>query len=314
MAERGNEERSWLRPLGLFVLALALAIGSPLVLIGVPLALLSFLLPESNLRSLAVGTLVLVLVFTAGAGSGLWYLERGWAVLVGAWFAAVTLAWPGWTFVNRGLAALTGGTVWTVLALTFLGGWPVADELVQERLDAGAVATLEVFGAVLGSESGDMESALRDAVIRTAEIQGVLFPALLALASLAGLGVAWWLYLRLARNSGRGLAPLRSFRFPDPLIWVLIGGISLVLLFGWSESWGRMGSNLLVLMIGLYALRGVGVVVFLTGGLTVPAIILTTLALLLVPPLVLAAAMAVGIGDSWFDIRSRGRQNGVPEG
>jgi len=306
--------RSWLRPLGLFGLVLALAIASPLALIGIPLALLCFLTPEAGLRSAVVGAALLILVFSGAPASGIWYLERGWAILVGAWFVAASLAWPDRSFVLRALAGLGGGTASAAGILAFLGGWPVADQVVRERLEASAAATSEVFGGLLPGNAGEAGMAFQEAVVRTAEIQGVLFPAVLAMASIAALGVAWWLHVKLTRDLGSGLEPLKRFRFPDPLIWLLIGGICLLLGFGWTEGLGRMGANLLVFMVGLYALRGLGVILFLTGGLSVPAMVLAGLAVLLLPPLVVAGAMAVGVGDSWFDLRARNGAVGPVEG
>jgi hypothetical protein len=300
-----GRERQWLRPLGLLGLALALAIVSPLALIGVPLALLSFLVAGGRIGSLVVGAALLLLAFGGEATSNLWYLERGWAVVVGGLFVAATLGWPGRAFSERALLAVAGAAGWTALVLEFLGGWAVADGLVKDRLATGAAATAEVFGAWLGDEAEGAGSAFQDAVLRTAELQGLVFPALLALATLAALGVAWWVHVRLAEGSAMGLGSLRGFRFPDPLIWVLIAGIALMLSFGWDEGWGRMGTNLVVFMAGLYALRGAGVLLFVTGGLSVPAWILVAVAAVLAPPLVLAGALVLGMGDSWLDLRAR---------
>ena len=58
-----------------------------------------------------------------------------------------------------------------------------------------------------------------------------VFPALLALQSLAALALAWATYHRLGRaRLGAPLEPLREFRFNDQLVWGLIVGLTIVLL------------------------------------------------------------------------------------
>ncbi len=305
MARQTAAGARWLRPLGLFVLVMALAVGHPLVLVGVPFALLSFLAPGPRLRSLLAGAVVFALIFAGSPSEGLWYLERGWTVLVGGWFVAVTMARPGLPLVQRSLLSVGGAAAWAAGTLLFLGGWEVAQSRIQARLDAGATATLDLLGGRLEGTGDGVGQAFADAVVRTAELQGLVFPALLALATLAALGVAWWLHLRLAAGTDRGLGPLRLFRFPDVWIWALVGGLALVALAGWTEGWGRVGTNLIVFMAGLYVLRGLGVALFLTGGVSLMGGILVGVAAILAPPLLLAGAMALGVGDSWFDLRSR---------
>jgi hypothetical protein len=312
MLEGGRKERRWLRPLGLFLLVMALAVGHPFALIGVPLLLLSLLMPEVGKRSLILGAFLIVFLLPGGPDAGLWYLERGWALLVGGWFLVLTRTRPDRPFLEQGLLALGGGTVWAALLMVAFGAWERTQTLVEERLSRGAEATMDLFGSISEGQDGEMTSAFAEAVVRTSEIQGVIFPALLALATLAALGVAWWLHVRISTGSDAALGPLRSVNFPDPLIWVLIGGLILLLVAGWDEGFGRVGTNLTVFMAGLYVLRGAGVVLALSGGLSIPALILVGVAAVLAPPLLLFGAMAVGIGDSWFDLRSRQVPPGNP--
>jgi hypothetical protein len=58
-------------------------------------------------------------------------------------------------------------------------------------------------------------------------------------------------------------------------------------------------------MGALYALRGAAVVVFLYGGLNLLGMIVFVFGLLFVAPIVVMAAMVIGIGDTWLDLRSR---------
>ncbi len=302
MTGEAGKRRRWLRPLGLFGAVLALSIARPLVVLGIPFALLAFLEREGRFAVLAASALILGLVFAGGSGaSGLWYLERGWAIVLGGSFAAVTLARPGVPFLERGLTALGGTVLWTSIVVAAFGGWSALDAEVRARIDAGAASTLDLVAGMSGGES----EGLLEAVERAVEAQHFLFPSLVALSSLAALGVVWWTHVRVQRGSSGGLGSIRAFTFPDAMIWLLIAGIILVIGVGGGEAWVRAGANLLVFMAGLYALRGAGVVLFVTGGLSVPALILTAVAAILAPPVLLGGAMAVGIGDTWFDLRER---------
>ena len=69
---------------------------------------------------------------------------------------------------------------------------------------------------------------------------------------------------------------------------------------------GRAGWNALFFMGSLYALRGVAVFLFLVSGApTILSVIFGVLAALFLYPLVLTAALLVGLGDTWLDVRSR---------
>src|SRR5690606_6963082 len=138
-------------------------------------------------------------------------------------------------------------------------------------------------------------------------LQWEFFPALVALQSLAALALVCWTVARLRRDGGGpfALGPLREFRFNDQLVWVVVAGLVLVLL-PLSAVATRLGWNALLFMAGLYALRGVGIFLFLTGGApTLLAIVVGVVTLLFVYPLVLTTAVLVGLVDTWVDLRAR---------
>ena len=110
--------------------------------------------------------------------------------------------------------------------------------------------------------------------------------------------------MRLAIGNDEGVGPLRDFRFNDHLVWLFIGGL-VVLGLGPGEAAERAGTNMVVFMGGLYALRGAAVVVFLSGGLSLMGFVLVLIGVVLLPPLLLFGALVIGLGDTWLDLRSR---------
>jgi len=282
---------------------MVVAVGQPVLLMAVPFGILAvFLRGRSRWVSVA-GAVLLGLSLAIEGSGGIGWLDRGWAILVGTTFLAMLSAFPGWGFLLWALAAvgLSAGMAGVILVLT--GGWSAADGLMQERLWAGAEATMGV-GRRLSSDPA-VAQAFEDAARRTAELQIVAFPALLGIASVLGLGVAWWGWMRFAGAGGQIFAPFRTFRFPDPLIWVLIVGLVLVMLFGYEAGVGRMGVNLAVFMAGLFALRGVAVMLVLVGKVSWIGALLFGVGLALAAPVMFAGAMMVGVGDSWTDLRAR---------
>jgi hypothetical protein len=223
--------------------------------------------------------------------------------MAGGCFAALTLRRPNASFSGRALAALAVGAGATGLFLGLRSGaWASVRWAVRDRMIDGVSTAIEAWRLVRGGEA--VPPALVSAVYRTVELQTAVFPALVGIASMAGLGVAWWLYVRLSSGSDQGLRPVRDFRFNDHLVWLFIGGLVL-LVIRWGDALASVGANAVVFMGALYALRGAGVIMFLSGGLSLFGYVLFGLGLLFVPPLVLVGALVVGIGDTWLDVRSK---------
>jgi hypothetical protein len=273
-------------------------------LVVIPLMLVVAVLPVRRPSAYVVAGLgALVLFGFQSRSDGLWYLELAWAVLVGGWFAALTLRRPDVRLLHRGLAAVAASFV--VVGAAFLARpewWQVVDWSVSEELSLGATQGIAVLQEVQRPEA--LPADFIDTVYAMARVQADLFPAFLGLASLAGLGVAWWVYVQVAQGRSGALAPLQSFRFDDHLIWVFIVGLLLVAVTA-GEGWTRIGSNTLVFMGALYVLRGAGVVLFLNGGLSWLGGLLLALAMLLVAPVILGATLLIGLGDTWLDVRDK---------
>ena len=119
----------------LLVAAGVFSVVNPGVLVAVPLALMILVLPARGPWALVVGLLAAFLAFGGDSSSGIWFVERGWALLVGGWFVALTLRHPGRGFLPRGLVAVGGSYV--AMALLFWirpGDWLVLDWAVTSRM------------------------------------------------------------------------------------------------------------------------------------------------------------------------------------
>jgi hypothetical protein len=147
---------------------------------------------------------------------------------------------------------------------------------------------------------------------RWSEAAAPLFPALLALESLAACALAWALYHRLSRaRLGAPLGALREFTFSDQLVWGLVAGFSLLVLPAF-KALAHVGLNLVVFLGALYALRGFGIVIwFLPRGRAAVTVLFSIVALLL-GPLAVPMAFGLGVSDTWIDWRRRPRANSSP--
>jgi hypothetical protein len=300
--------------LGVAALALATAILSvvqPALLMFVPLALLFIALPPRRPLFLALGAFICWLAFAGGpTGNTLWYFERGWALLLGAWFVVMAVLVPRWTFLPRALAAIgaTAATV-TIFLLVNRGGFAVLDGAVAARLRSTASQVMAVWQSTDASENVRVD--MGEMLYQLAELQGRLFPALLALASLAGLGVAWWAFGRVAQGVAHPLARWREFRFRDELVWLLIAGLALLLL-PFHQLVTRAGENLLMFMAVLYALRGAAVLLVIGGASGPLGMVIGALMVLFLTPFVMATTFLVGLSDTWLDIRARRQASSTP--
>lgn len=299
----GSEGRPGLRGLVFLGGCLAFSVGSPVLLVAVPLAACGLLLPGVPPRGVILGMVLMAVAVLGGGSGGLPDVDRGWTLLLAGGFVVATLAAPRSPFIERALVALGVAAVWTGGNLFLFGGWGALDLMVGERIAAGSAATLELGSSWLGSEGG---GSFGDAARRTAEAQHFLFPAQAGLAALLGLGGAWWLHQRVSGGSEAApVGPLRGFRFPDAMIWIFIAGVAVLLVHGWSDGWGRIGANLVVFMGALLALRGAAVLLVLSGGVTWFSGLLVLVGLFVAAPVLLTGALVVGLGDVWFDLRNR---------
>ncbi len=295
----------WGAPLGLLGLVLATSLVRSDVLIGVPYLVLLLVLRGRGIWGWVAGAGIAWMV-TRGIGMdpGLWYLEMSWALVVAGWFAALSLRWPDRSMLERGLGAVAGA--FAAFGAVFLlrpGLWAMIDLRIGERMQLAASGVLQDLEVVLERA---LEPEFVEGVLELVSVQIELFPAALGLSSLAALGLAWWMFGRWGRGWSRPLGPLKEFRFSDHLVWALIAGLGLSLL-GLGPAWERLGSNALMFMGTLYAVRGAAVVLFLTGGVSLFGALGLVFAVLFLAPMVLAGLLVIGVGDTWLDLREKAR-------
>lgn len=298
--------KGWGRAGALCLAALLLSVFAPLALVSIPFACLVFSSPVKRVLPVMAGALGMVVALAGATRSGLWYVERGWTIILGGCFAAVTMRWPARRFLPRALLAMaiSGAGAWAALGLS-PRRWAIIDRMVASRLQDGVSTSLEALRVL--RDGAPLPGTVVSTVFQAAEWQSDLFPAMLGLSSLAALGTAWWLYVRLVRGTGEGLGPLADFRFNDQFVWMLVAGAALFILQP-DGGTGRAGLNLLAFTGALYALRGAGVVVALTRGISAFGWVLLALAFLLLAPFLFIAALCIGLGDTWVDIRARARR------
>lgn len=301
----GRPGHGWGTAAGLVLATAAFAVLSPGLLIFLPLALFLISLPPRRPLSVLGGVLLawVALVGTDPAGSPLWFIERGWVLVLVAWFMVMVVLLPAASFFSRALAAL-GASLGTVAVLLSVlpAGWSTLDWAIARRIQGTASDAAALWASSTVSEG--WTTRFTDALTRFAELQSLLHPALIGLESLAALGVAWWAYRRLAAKERYPLGRLRDFRFGDHLVWVLIGGI-LLLILPLGEAAGRAGSNMVAFMGALYALRGAAILLVLSGLQGAGGAFVAGLVLLFLYPIALTTAVVVGLSDTWFDLRAR---------
>jgi type IV secretory pathway VirB2 component (pilin) len=282
------------------------SVTRPAVLISVLFLEIALLLGARRVAVLAGAALASTLVFWEGPWAGVAYPERAgavWALVLGAWFSGLT-RWGGVrSLTDRALQAL-GGAAGTVAAAAALRPslWRSVELAVSDRMSVSLATLLDEVRKAQGGQA--VPPSMVTLLNRTMQTLQGLFPATLAIASLAALGAAWWLFRRIAAGDDQGIRPLREFRFNDHMVWLFVGGLVL-LVVRWGGLLGRVGMNAVVFMGALYALRGLAVVLFVSGGLSLIGVALLVLGLFFLGPVLFAGAVIIGLGDTWLDIRSR---------
>jgi hypothetical protein len=315
---RGEQDRRTIAPSQVrtlanwpYVVSLALVVAgfsvlNPMLLIVVPIAFMLVALEPRKTWLMFVGVVLLATTFTGvpddGAGV-LWWYSRGWALIVSGWFVIAIALMPDARLMSRSLAAVAAAVVSTAaLFLANRGGWIQLDWAVGRQLRNTAADMTTFWSARVEQQAWAAD--LSTAIYRFADFQTSTYPAMLAIATLAGLALAWWLWRRLSVQERNPFSPLREFRFRDELVWLVVLGAVLVVL-PLDVAATRTGTNLLLFMAALYAVRGLAVILALFGSPSVLGATFGVLLFLMLYPIVMATTLMVGLTDTWLDLRAR---------
>lgn len=310
--------RAWalLRAVALAMCVVLLSPISPAVLVALPVAVLLLAFRPYDVRALLFAGLLIVLAFgdVRGSHEALWYAERGWALMAAGGFILVAALVERKSLLLRGLGGLAAGAAglglvaWLDPALLGELDWRMT-----QRFHEAALTAQELVSTVEGSER--LGASLRAALYQWAGTQEIIYPALLALATVGALAVGWYVVARFA-GVVTALPPLRNFRFDDGLVWVLLLSLALVALPVGGQLLERVGGNAALFLGVLYLLRGAGVLMWFAAATLGTGWMawLWGLVALLLYPVAAGVALILGVGDSWFDLRGwvrRARERGT---
>ena len=243
------------------------------------------------------------------------WLARGWTLLLAASFGLVSIVAPTEHFFPRALSALAVSIALAFALVLVSPGGPtrISNAMTSEfnRRNDQSIAKLREVSQQPGWKELVNGSPALQRLTEESETQlagipkwsSVLVPALLALESLAAMGLGWALFHRMSSVAiGPQLSKLRDFRFNDQLVWGVAVGASIFLLPAFEEG-RNAGLNLLLFFGILYTLRGMGILAWMsrTRMMTFMLIALALVAW----PLIAALAFGLGLGDTWLDLRTR---------
>ena len=232
---------SWVTPIALAVFTAALSVFNPMLLILVPLAFMAVALQPRRPVLMLIAVVLLASALTGTPDGVLWWYGRGWALILSAWFILAALLLPRAGLLARSLAA-TAGSVLTVVLLFVVdrSGWFALDTAIDSQLHASAADVVTFWTTKFADKP--WVPAMSSSVYKFTDFQEFTYPALLAIASLSGLAVAWWIWRRLAAQEERPFGALREFRFNDELVWLVVAGAALIVLPLEGVA-TRMGTN-----------------------------------------------------------------------
>jgi hypothetical protein len=292
----------------LVAVAVLLSPIRPFPLLAVPFALFLLAFRPRELFGLVTAAVLLVLVFRAGTpdtGAG-WFMQRGWSLLVGGLFVGLTVLRRPRGLFDRGLGTVIVATTSIVLVVllqpalgTALDGW------MEEQIREAATAAYAILAADPQTASGAIGESVRAAIETWALFQLDVYPALLALASMAALAACWYFAGRYGEDFETP-PPVREFGFRDELVWILVAGLMLLVLPLGGGAF-RVGENATLFMVALYLARGGAILAWIAaiGATSAWTWALLAVGAVLAYPFVFGAALVLGIGDTWLHLRER---------
>ncbi|HYT62684.1 MAG TPA: DUF2232 domain-containing protein [Gemmatimonadales bacterium] len=292
-------------------------------LVGLPCAALLFIAPGSQDRpgggggwsqpiAGMIGAVSLALLVVSGtSGSRLAAVTSAYIVLATAAFVSFMLLAPR-PILQQALRSIVAAGIATAVLIQVL--WAPA----PFRFDAWGSLAWEATRLASTTMRMIVEVApeafpVYEPVVR---FVSVTWPGMLALQTLAGLALAWQLYVRLAppaANAGAAarpaLARFKDFYMGDAWVWGIVAWLG-VLILPVSGALHVAGANVGLVAATLYVLRGAAIVATFAEAFGVSAVALVIVAAaaaaLAVPLLfVLPGLCTLGITDTWYQYRRR---------
>lgn len=272
-------------------------------------------------RSFPPAALVASLVLAAAAvGSALYGGWRGWALAMAPGAVVVAVAAPD-SLASFAVSAAAGPLVADALRrgrsmerATVVGALPAVAltigaaasgfQPVPEELGPALTALFDEVGQQ-GELPAEQVAELREsslAALRLVRRTWVASEAIWIWAAVA-LGTAW--ARRIVGRGWPGFGPFARFDLPDGVVWVLIAGLSAMLL-GREGTLGVVGTNVVLVAGFAFALRGFAIESFWMDRARlgrVARIALFGLGAVLFLPVFLILAAGLGLFDTWFDFR-----------
>lgn len=254
---------------------------------------------SATILALLITTVAMASLISPGVAA--WYLVQCGLIAI----SVAELASRGFNPVRNILwtTAISSAAAATLLAaLTFGSGSNPQLFIEKEIRESISTVTKLYESAALPTEELD---ALQSGFTTVGETMLRIYPALATIH----LGVValftLWFFIRAATASGRPVVtmPLKEFRAPTALIWVLILAGFTMLLPNLPASTAAL--NLLVLVAVIFFVQGVAVLLTLAERTNFSASLKFLLTVLLITqPYLAAAVAALGIFDYWGDYRT----------
>jgi hypothetical protein len=286
------------------VLAAYLLMAPPVLLFGPLTGLLLLSRPRT--------TREWVWLVVAGLWSALWLNQpgglasqfaRALAVLLTGMFLALTVWRPSARFSRALVATALAGAALTVWMWQLDVGWGEIQRAVEHDLWAANREFMMRLSEAARSRPGT--AGILNEMSSMVRTIGSFYPALLMVASLGGLRLAWTWCHRIARQPlGPPPAPFTAFRFSDQLVWGWVAGVGLCLL-PLPPSWAFAGKNLLLVWTVLYAMRGLAVFAAGAGRTSAPVLATIAVVAMVLLPFIVAGLTLLGLADTWLDFRRR---------
>ncbi|KMP11041.1 hypothetical protein UR09_04495 [Candidatus Nitromaritima sp. SCGC AAA799-A02] len=306
MVDRFQPDKAWLPAVVILALLLAAMLFFPFgvmvgILIPVPLI---FIYVQWGRR---VGVVLLALVFGVlftlmGPKQAILFFTE-YAVLVAVMAETIRLQLP---FDKCILLSTLASAALSLVLLFFIftDRESTLTEFFQKQIDGHFEQSLEAL-----REMGDKPEDLKAMEAFAEKASGALaqsYPAFITIGTFITALINYYMVRFFwGRVFGPGLfhpARFSEWVVPDPTVWVFIGSGGLFFFFG--ESLGALGMNLFFLVLVVYFFQGLAILIHFLESRNVPLFFWVLIFFVIViQPLLIGAAIGLGIFDIWIDFR-----------